>query len=71
MLPGHRVRACHRLIRERQVKIGDAVLLAQLQATAGVPEGRLWALEHGVHAGDLPLASNQIDRLADLTPMEP
>lgn len=47
----------------------QVIVLADRQATAGVVERRLGALEHGIDAGDLPFADAEIGGVADLAPV--
>src|SRR5215471_15940328 len=65
---GGEMRARHTFVRSGDVPVGGARRLVDLEAAAGVVEGGLAAAQHRVHAGALPLAPCEVDRLADLAP---
>ena len=57
-------------MREREVPLLPVVaLLEDLQTAPRVVERRFSATEHGVDARDLPLATREVARLADLAPV--
>ena len=61
---GHHVGSCHRLVRGRDVPVGVAGRLVDLEATPGVPQRRFRPAEDRVDPRALPLAARQVDRLA-------
>ena len=69
-VPGDRARAGHRLVRRAELPVLARVVgLVELDAAAGVVEGRLGPAQDAVHPRHLPLPARQVDRLADLAPV--
>src|SRR5918996_764032 len=62
--PADRVGTGERLVREREVPVPDPVLVAELEAAAGVVERGLASAELGVHPRALPLAARPVLRPA-------
>src|SRR5215472_2880220 len=56
---------------KRHVEVRQVRRQTVLQAALGMEDGRLGALEHGVEAGDLQLATYKIRGKAHLAPLKP
>jgi hypothetical protein len=65
------VRPGVRLVGLTDVEWSEIVLGGELQAAAGVMQGRLEPAQDGVHAGALPFPAGPVHGFADLSPQVP
>ena len=63
------MRPRHRFVREREVEIADAVLLAERKGSAGVMKRGFGSAQDRVDPRDLLFAANLVHGLADTQPV--